>query len=378
MRTIIERGLSIIRPVRAVALALQLSKGATCLMTKPTSNGDLYRRDGVRITHDPFSPGMGEKYGFPGETDREGFDPYADSVGAGIYGGIVARDPQSGEVVVGRQYQNHNPRPGPTYAGGGYASSTRALDEVDKKLIPLLGKYPDLVNDVTTGGASPLHMCGMSRNKQHAVRALVERGADIEALDTYGMTPLHRMASNNLAAGAAMLLKAGADVTNEGNIGETALSIARSSAAYAAMEILEKAEGKSSPGTKDNVVKVNVMGSEIVSEVNGDYAPKNHTAIPSGFSQVCQNQGWDTTSMWAKLNGVSVWFAHSENESYIYWNKNDRKWWIDGPNGNGVWIVEGPSHAPPAHGWMHVLKGATRGVPMVRSFRDISGEKSAD
>ena len=69
-----------------------------------------------------------------------------------------------------------------------------SLDDVNGKLIPLLEKYPDLVNDMTTGGAQPLHMCGMSRNKQNAVRALVKRGADVEALDTYGMTPLHRMA----------------------------------------------------------------------------------------------------------------------------------------------------------------------------------------
>jgi len=65
---------------------------------------DYYRHDGVRITHDPFSPGMAEKYGLPGKTDSEGFDPYADSVGAGIYGGIVKRD-TDGDVVIGRQYQ---------------------------------------------------------------------------------------------------------------------------------------------------------------------------------------------------------------------------------------------------------------------------------
>ena len=41
----------------------------------------LYRKDGVRITHDPFAPGMIEKYGAPGKTDNEGFDPYADAVG---------------------------------------------------------------------------------------------------------------------------------------------------------------------------------------------------------------------------------------------------------------------------------------------------------
>lgn len=81
-------------------------------------------------------------------------------------------------------------------------------------------------------------MCGMSRGKQHAARYLVERGADIEALDTYGMTPLQRMASNNLAAGARTLLEAGADVTNEGKGGRSPLRIARGSAANAVVEVL--------------------------------------------------------------------------------------------------------------------------------------------
>jgi hypothetical protein len=89
----------------------------------------------------------------PGETDDEGFNPYKDTVGPGIYGyvsshiqfiiyntilytihplskphlsvicacsGRVVRDAETGEVVIGRQYQDHNPRPGPVYAGGGY------------------------------------------------------------------------------------------------------------------------------------------------------------------------------------------------------------------------------------------------------------------
>ena len=30
-------------------------------------NKELYRRDGVRITHDPYAPGMREKYGAPGD-----------------------------------------------------------------------------------------------------------------------------------------------------------------------------------------------------------------------------------------------------------------------------------------------------------------------
>ena len=47
---------------------------------------------------------MVEKYGAPGNTDSEGFDPYSDSVGPGIYGGRVKRD-QHGEIVIGKQYQ---------------------------------------------------------------------------------------------------------------------------------------------------------------------------------------------------------------------------------------------------------------------------------
>ena len=34
---------------------------------------EYYRSDGVHITHDPFAPGLAEKYGLPGETDPEGF-----------------------------------------------------------------------------------------------------------------------------------------------------------------------------------------------------------------------------------------------------------------------------------------------------------------
>merc|ERR1719252_316986 len=127
----------------------------------PPRMSERFRPDGVKILHDPFAPGMVEKYGRPGETDNEGFDPYADTVGPGIYGGIVQRN-KDGSVVVGQQYQNHNPRPGPVYAGGGYTPSAKMLDD-PAKMAALLKKHPDLVNDITTGGAQPLHMCGMSQ-----------------------------------------------------------------------------------------------------------------------------------------------------------------------------------------------------------------------
>jgi len=131
-------------------------------MTTTTSSGsaqttrDYYHHDGVRITHDPYAPGMADKYCTPGHTDNDGFDPYADSVGPGIYGGIVERDGGTGNVVIGRQYQNHNPHPGPVYAGGGYAPSTLMLEDVTK-MTSLLENYPDLVNDITTGPVAHSH-----------------------------------------------------------------------------------------------------------------------------------------------------------------------------------------------------------------------------
>ena len=66
------------------------------------SQQEYYRSDGVRIHHDPYAPGMASKYGRPGETDADGFDPYADSVGPGIYGGRVRRD-ANGRVILGQQ-----------------------------------------------------------------------------------------------------------------------------------------------------------------------------------------------------------------------------------------------------------------------------------
>ena len=112
----------------------------------------------------------------------------------------------------------------------------------------LLDKYPDLVNDISTGGAQPLHMCGMSRGKQQATAILIARGADIEALDTYGFTPLHRMASNNLAVGARALLAAGADPAGgagpgssrrPGAVRQTPLDVARSSGAADVIKALQ-------------------------------------------------------------------------------------------------------------------------------------------
>ena len=72
----------------------------------------------------------------------------------------------------------------------------------------VLTDFPDLVNEVTTGGARPLHLCGMSQRGQYSTQTLIDAGADLHVLDTYNYNALHRMASNNLDVGATALVNA--------------------------------------------------------------------------------------------------------------------------------------------------------------------------
>ncbi|GAX11066.1 hypothetical protein FisN_2Lh603 [Fistulifera solaris] len=190
---------------------------------------EYYRADGVRITHDPYAPGMAEKYGLPGETNPEGFDPYADTVGPGIYGGSVERY-EDGTIVIGQQYQNHNHRLGPVYDGRGYSLMSRAIHAGPEKVKAILADYPELREEISTGGARPLHMCGMSQKGQLCTQALIDAGADLHAQDTYGYTPMHRMASNNLAIGGEALARAGVDPnTRIDGADSTAIEIAKRS-----------------------------------------------------------------------------------------------------------------------------------------------------
>jgi len=201
---------------------------------------EYYREDGVRIAHDPYSPGMAEKYGLPGHTDKEGFDPYADTVGPGIYGGNVKRDEITGEVVIGEQYQNHNHVPGPVYNGNGYSLMSRAIHSGPDKVSQLLNDFPQLKAEITTGGATPLHICGMSQMGQMSTQVLIDAGADIHARDTYGYTALARMASNNLDIGGEALIKAGAD-PNKGDASvSTPTDIAKRSRAIKFLMMLQR------------------------------------------------------------------------------------------------------------------------------------------
>jgi len=198
------------RPTLIRSFASSLVLLSSVEANQEESDMEYYRKDGVRMDFNPYAKGMAEKYGLPGSTDSEGFDPYADTVGPGIYGGSVKRD-ADGSIIIGEQYQNHNNRPGPVYDKKGYSIMGRAIHVGPEKVSEILADLPELREEISTGGARPLHMCGMSKKGQLSTQVLVNAKADIYSQDTYGYTALHRMASNNLEIGGEALVRAGHD-----------------------------------------------------------------------------------------------------------------------------------------------------------------------
>ncbi|KAJ1459729.1 hypothetical protein M885DRAFT_510939 [Pelagophyceae sp. CCMP2097] len=165
----------------------------------------------------------------------EGHDAEADAVGPGIYGGRVVVD-TGGCVVIGQQFEEHNPIPGPVYAGGGYTAVALAVRAGDAEALhALIANDPGAARNVATGGATPLHLTGMLRRAAPAAQILIEAGAEIDARDAWGYTPLQRCATNNCLDAAQALLAAGANPTAPSgleNAGDSAHALAKRLRSY--------------------------------------------------------------------------------------------------------------------------------------------------
>merc|ERR1712039_391111 len=123
-----------------------------------------------------------------------------DVVGAGVYGGIIKRD-TAGNVLVGDEWPEDNQAPpahNPVHSTGPYldfsqfTAENRGYTHIARlitsgktsKLEALLESIGDedgrrkLANLVMTGGARPLHMCGMSRggDASELIKTLIKHG----------------------------------------------------------------------------------------------------------------------------------------------------------------------------------------------------------
>ena len=75
------------------------------------------------------------------------------------------------------------------------------------------------------GWQTPL-LYAVRHGNLEAARALIDAGADVNARDGYGVTPLHHAASENVTGIGKMLIKAGADVNMQDESGHTPLHYA--------------------------------------------------------------------------------------------------------------------------------------------------------
>jgi len=105
--------------------------------------------------------------------------------------------------------------------------------------VELLLEYGANVNTIHYDFVTPLHY---ARDAKIAT-ALITKGANIEAKDSYGNTPLHVAAINNCGSLTA-LLEAGADINSKNIYNATPLQFAVSSGAELSVQILIEAGAK--------------------------------------------------------------------------------------------------------------------------------------
>ncbi len=101
------------------------------------------------------------------------------------------------------------------------ASLAEILASCSDTLFPAeLGAAPVSVDSRDVDGDTPLHVM-LWRGDVHAVIALIDAGADVNAVGDMSETPLHIAVRNEDVAGIEALLHAGADPDRMSEFGET-------------------------------------------------------------------------------------------------------------------------------------------------------------
>lgn len=101
-----------------------------------------------------------------------------------------------------------------------------AVAKGDADMVRALIEAGANVNAKDDYGYTPLHRAA-GRSRVYIAGMLIEAGADVNASDIFGMTPLHEAAINGDAGDvASVLIEAGADVNAKDDYGKTPLHMA--------------------------------------------------------------------------------------------------------------------------------------------------------
>jgi ankyrin repeat protein len=121
----------------------------------------------------------------------------------------------------------------------GNAEDANAVNPDDISLLHFAAGYPSNaeiikvliemgadVNVIESNGLTPLHMAVIVGDVE-IVEALASGGADVDAVEYNGCTPLHAAASQGFLEIAKILVDGGADISIENNKKQTPLDLAR-------------------------------------------------------------------------------------------------------------------------------------------------------
>ena len=101
------------------------------------------------------------------------------------------------------------------------------LRRYTEELLPaFVGRQLNEVNQVGNFGDYPIHVAAI-RGSVDELNALIDAGADVNAVGEHRMTPLHEAVGQERLEAVQLLLARGARPTDKNEWGETALDIAK-------------------------------------------------------------------------------------------------------------------------------------------------------